>query len=183
MILIVGLGNPGKKFEHTRHNAGFMALEFFAKKNNFPEFESVKKYDALVSQKDTALLAMPQTFMNESGKSVKELLSNTSNPTLIVIHDDIDLPIGTFKIVKERGSAGHKGVESIIQNVGNENVVRFRMGIQPAGGKPTDSEHFVIKKFTDQELGAVYLASEKVAEALDCFINNGLEKTMNEYNR
>src|SRR5204862_397488 len=102
MTIIVGLGNPGEKFKSTRHNAGFMAVDFFAKEKNFPDFEFSKKYNALISQKGDTLLAKPQTFMNESGKTVKAIMKNAANPILIVIHDDIDLPLGTLKIVKER---------------------------------------------------------------------------------
>jgi len=193
MVIIVGLGNPGEKFKNTRHNIGFMAVDFFAKKNNFPEFELSKKYNSLISERpsDTAqreqniLLAKPQTFMNESGKAVKKIISNfkfqISN--LVVVHDDIDLPIGKLKIIKERGSAGNKGVESIIKNIGNENLIRFRIGIQPKTGKPENTESFVIKNFTGEEQEIINQILSKITNALDFFIENGLEKTMNEYNR
>ena len=205
MIIIVGLGNPGKKFENTRHNVGFLAVDFFAKKNNFPEFKLSKKYDSLISESNGIILAKPQTFMNESGRAVKKLVSNVKGSAsakasadrqmLIVVHDDIDLPLGTIKIVKARGSAGHKGVESIIQNIGNNNMVRFRIGIQPHNGKPKNSENpssraklttgqaFVIKKFIKEERTLINASVEKIANALDLLISEGLEKTMNEYNR
>ena len=92
MIIIVGLGNPGEKFNNTRHNAGFMAVDFFAKKNDFPEFEFSKKDNALISKKETILLVKPQTFMNESGVSVKKIVSSFKfqASSFIVVHDDID---------------------------------------------------------------------------------------------
>ncbi|OGZ72513.1 MAG: aminoacyl-tRNA hydrolase [Candidatus Staskawiczbacteria bacterium RIFCSPLOWO2_01_FULL_38_12b] len=184
MIIIVGLGNPGEKFNNTRHNAGFMAVDFFAKKNDFPEFEFSKKDNALISKKETILLVKPQTFMNESGVSVKKIVSSFKfqASSFIVVHDDIDLALGSLKIVKDRGSAGHKGVESIIKHIGNENLVRLRLGIQPLGGKPKNSESFVIKKFTKEEQATLDLVIETTAQALECFIENGLEKTMNAYN-
>lgn len=184
MIIIVGLGNPGEKFKNTRHNAGFMAIDFFAKKNNFPDFKLSKKYDSLISEKDSIILVKPQTFMNESGTAIKKITRPypiDANP-LIIVHDDIDLPLGKLKIVKDRGPAGHKGVESIIKNVGNKNLIRFRIGIQSQKGKPKNPENFVIKNFTKEEKNSIDTTIEKTAEALDFFIENGLEKTMNEYN-
>jgi len=126
MIIIIGLGNPGEKLKKTRHNVGFMAIDEFARKNNFPDFNLQKKSISLISEKDRVFLVKPQTFMNDSGKAVKEILKNNSATNLVVVHDDIDLPVGKIKIVKDRGSAGHKGVESIIKNIGNENFIRSR---------------------------------------------------------
>lgn len=191
MIIIFGLGNPGEKFENTRHNMGFMAVDFFAKKNDFSDFTLEKKYDALISERpfDTAqgkqkvLLAKPQTFMNKSGIAVKKIVAKNKKVNLIVLHDDIDLPLGKFKIVKNRGSAGHKGVESIIKAIGNKNLVRLRIGIQPEKGKLKAPEGFVIKKFSADDEAAVKKVLKRISEALDYFIEHGLEKTMNEYNR
>lgn len=184
MTIIIGLGNPGKKFEGTKHNVGFMAIDFFAEKNNFPEFELSKKYNSLISEKGNTLLAKPQTFMNRSGIAVKKLTMNHKPMTnnLVVVHDDIDLPLGKIKIVKNRGAAGHKGVESVIKSVGNKDLVRFRIGIKPPKGKPRNPESFVIKKFTEEEAKIIRLAVERTAEALDFFAENGIEKTMTKYN-
>lgn len=193
MTIIVGLGNPGEKFDNTRHNVGFMAVDFFVEKNSFPDFDLSKKYNSLISERpfDAAqgeqniLLAKPQTFMNESGKAVKKITTHYKLQTtkLVVIHDDIDLPLGKFKIVKNRGSAGHKGVESVIKNVGNKNLIRFRVGVQPLRGEIKNSESFVIKNFTEEEQKVINKTIKKIVEALDYFTENGLEKTMNEYNR
>lgn len=183
MIIIVGLGNPGEQFEKTRHNVGFMVVDFFAKKNNFPDFELEKKYDALTSKKGKVLLAKPQTFMNKSGLAVKQIQHLTpKTQNLIVIHDDIDLPLGKIKIVKNRGSAGHKGVESIIRAVGNKNLARIRVGTAPLKGKAKSPESFVIKNFTEEDQKIITKTIKKIADALDVYIAEGLEKAMNEYN-
>ena len=188
--IIIGLGNPGTKFEGTRHNVGFMVLDKFVKENNFPEFNLQKKYNALVSEKpfDSAqgdekiILVKPQTFMNESGKTAKELLRNnkTEETNLIVVHDDIDLTVGKIKIVKERGSAGHKGVESIINNIGNEGLIRFRIGIGSL--QKTKATSVVLKKFNKTEQNIIDETISRTAEALNLFLREGLEKVMNKYN-
>lgn len=180
MHIIVGLGNPGKKFENTRHNVGFMALDFFAEKNSFPDFEIVKKYESLISEKDDIILVKPQTFMNESGRAVKSVFKNTKS-TLIIIHDDIDMPLGKLKISKDSGAGGHKGVESIIQALGSKDFIRLRIGIET--DKEKKAEEVVLKKFTKEEQEVINTAISKVADAINLFIEEGLEKTMNEYNR
>ena len=150
MHLIVGLGNPGKKYEKTRHNVGFLVLDEFQKEHGFPEFTLLKKHTSLISKdilnETEALLAKPQTFMNNSGKAVRSFMA--AKPNLIVVHDDIDIPLGKMKVSENRGSAGHKGVDSIIQALGTKNFTRIRVGIQPAKGKPSNVETFVLKKFT-----------------------------------
>ncbi len=207
MIIIVGLGNPGEKFNHTPHNAGFEALDFFATKNEFPKFEFSKKYDALVCETENVLLVKPQMFMNESGKSVAAILKNmqgifpslargrkmnSSSPrslgnkkgaVLVVVHDDIDLPIGKIKISVGSGAGGHKGVASIIEHLGTKDFARIKIGICPLTGKPEGVESFVIKKFTQEEQEALEPVISKNAEALNVFINEGVEKAMNECNR
>jgi len=178
MILIVGLGNPGSKFNHTRHNTGFEALDFFAQKNGFPEFKNSKKHLALVAKKDDVVLVKPQTFMNESGNAVKSLKMKAES--LVVIHDDIDLELGKLKISNGSGAGGHKGVESIINALGTKDFTRFKIGIATGEHK---AEEVVLKKFTPGEQTILQPVIEKTAQALDYFIEHGLEKTMNEYNR
>jgi len=178
--IIIGLGNPGKKFENTRHNVGFMAIDKFAEKNNFPDFKLQKKSNALVSENSNITLVKPQTFMNESGRAVKKISENSPSVNLIVVHDDIDLPVGKIKIVKDRGSAGHKGVESIIQNIGNENLIRIRIGI--ALEKNVDAKKIVLKKFSEEEQEVIIQTVAKTTEALNFLMKEGIEKTMNEYN-
>lgn len=134
MILIVGLGNPGKKYKGTRHNFGSRIVEKLPKRKGF-------------------VVANPQTFMNQSGKAVKALAKfyKIKPENLWIIHDDIDLPIGKIRISKGRGSAGHKGVQSIIQELGTKDFWRLRLGIQPKTGKPKNIEKFVLQKFSKEE--------------------------------
>jgi PTH1 family peptidyl-tRNA hydrolase len=185
MIIIIGLGNPGIKFQNTRHNVGFTAIDEFAKENNFPEFKLQKKSNALISDKNGVILVKPQTFMNESGKAIKEIISNKETSNIVVIHDDIDLPVGKIKIVKERGSAGHKGVESIIQSISNDGLIRLRVGIGPASAKASAVKAIdvVLEKFSEQEQELIDSVVKKAAKAIDLFIKEGLDSAMNEYNK
>lgn len=173
MILVIGLGNPGTKFKNTPHNIGFQVIEEFARRFSFPDFRFSKKNNAEVSEgtfdSQKIILAKPTTFMNNSGKSIS-LLTKTyklETKNLIVVHDDIDLPLGKIKIVKNRGAAGHKGVESIITNIKSKNFTRIRIGICPALGKPKDVEKFVVQKFRKQEIKLVKEAVEKAVQAIE----------------
>ena len=167
MILIVGLGNPGKKYQDTRHNIGFGVID---------------KLQSLNLKK--VILAKPKTFMNLSGKAVKSLIKKYKIPTanLWVIHDDIDLPLGKIRIVKNRGAAGHKGVESIIKELGTKNFVRFRIGIQPKFGKPKNPERFVLQKFNKEEEKIVKEVIKKTAEAIEMILKEKIEKAMSKFN-
>lgn len=192
MIIIVGLGNPGKKFQKTRHNIGFRAVDEFAKRNNFPDFKISKKFLAEVSEgilnNKKILLAKPQTFMNLSGKSVRLLINfyKITPPGLVVIHDDMDIPLGKIRIVKNRGAAGHKGAESIIKELKAKNFIRFRIGIRPVKNKQltvSNIERFVLQKFNKEEEKIVKEVIKKTAEAVVTIINEGLQKAMNTYNK
>ncbi len=168
MILIVGLGNPGKKYINTRHNVGFRAIDQLGS----------------LSLKEV-ILAKPKTFMNLSGKSVKNLLKNHNlkSDNLIVIHDDIDIPLSEIRIVKNRGAAGHKGVESIIKEINSKNFVRFRIGIQPKSGKPKNPENFVLQKFNKEEEKIVKEVIQKTTEAIEMTLKEGLDRVMNQFNK
>lgn len=188
MTIIIGLGNPGQKFKNTRHNVGFMAIDKFTENNNFPEFKLDKKSNSLISGQDNIILVKPQTFMNSSGTAVQKIAKDRNLKTegLIIIHDDIDLPTGKIKIVKERGSAGHKGVESIIKAVGNKNLIRLRIGIAQYTHRPirrSKAGDVVLKKFSEKEKEIIEKTIQKTAQALKHLIENGLEKAMNEYNK
>lgn len=188
-MLIIGLGNPGRKYKNTRHNVGFQVVDKFREKSNFPEFKLSKKFGALISEdisgSEKIILTKPQTFMNQSGKAIKKLTSfyKTTRPGLVVIHDDIDLPLGKIRIVKNRGSAGHKGVESIIREMGTKNFVRFRVGIQPKRGKPKEPEKFVLREFNKEETGVIKKIVGKSVEAIEMTLKQGLEKSMSKYNK
>ncbi len=182
MLLIVGLGNPGKKYEKTRHNVGARVVDEL---RSSPHFATARVIDELeILDLKNVILAKPNTFMNESGKAVKPLIEKYKiNPKdLIVIHDDIDLPLRKIRIVRNRGSAGHKGVESIIRELKTENFIRFRIGIQPQSGKPKNPENFVLQKFNKEEKKIVEEVIKKTAEAIELFLKEGLEKTMNKFN-
>ncbi len=167
MFLIVGLGNPGKKYERTRHNIGSRIID---------------ELDFLSGEK--IILSKPKTFMNLSGKAIKPLIKKykIKPDNLIVIHDDIDLPLGKIRIVKNRGAAGHKGVESIIKELKTKDFVRFRIGILPKSGKPKNPENFVLQKFNKEEEKIVKEVIKKTAEAIEMAIKEGVEKAMSKYN-
>lgn len=168
MILIVGLGNPGKKYQKTRHNLGFQVV------------------DELGFLKDKKIiLTKPKTFMNLSGKAVKSLIAKYKVPplNLWVIHDDIDLPLGKIRISKGRGAAGHKGVESIIKELKTKNFVRLRIGIQPKTGKPRNPEKFVLQKFTKGEERIIKEVIKKSVEAIEMVLKEDLEKAMSKFNK
>jgi len=148
MKIIIGLGNPESKYKNTPHNIGFEVVDKMAKEKDFPEFKLAKKFKALISEKDGVILVKPETFMNLSGQSVKAIKSFYKTEEIVIIHDDIDLPLGNFRISKNSGSAGHKGVESIIKELGTKDFKRIRVGVQPEKGKPKEVEKYVLKKFT-----------------------------------
>jgi peptidyl-tRNA hydrolase, PTH1 family len=171
MILIIGLGNPGKKYKNTRHNIGFAVLDRFSEESGFPDFTFFEKGNSLVSQnipgKEKLLLAKPQTFMNNSGKAAKALIKFYKPEKLIVVHDDIDLPVGKIKLVENRGSAGHKGVASVIRETGTKNFWRLRIGVCPEKGKPENVENFVLGKIKNEEKTvkeAVEILGRKIKE-------------------
>ena len=156
MILIVGLGNLGKKYQNTRHNIGFRVI------------------DALTKTKRRGfMLAKPQTFMNNSGKAVKTLVKfyKIKPENLWIIHDDIDLPLGKIKIAKGRGSAGHKGVQSIINELKTKDFNRLRIGICPKTGKPKNVEKFVLQNFTKEEEKIEKEVVEETIQAIKCNAN------------
>ena len=167
MFIIFGLGNPGKKYKKSRHNIGSGVIE---------ELDSLDK-EGIILQK-------PVTFMNLSGRAAKRVLKNRKLKiqNLIVVHDDIDLPLGQIRIIKNRGSAGHKGVESIINELGTKNFIRFRIGIKPESGKPKNPEKFVLQNFNKKEEETAKEVIKKTAEAIKLFSKKGLRETMNEYN-
>ncbi|MFZ5982185.1 MAG: aminoacyl-tRNA hydrolase [Patescibacteria group bacterium] len=157
MRLIIGLGNPGEKYALTRHNLGFMFLDHLRKIWNFPEFENNKKFQALVSKGQDFILAKPETFMNLSGESVRSLLDfyKLEPSDIIVIHDDLDIETGKYKMATNSSSAGHNGVEDIIEKLGTKEFKRVRIGIgQSAEEKlecPLDMHSFVLGKLTNKE--------------------------------
>lgn len=192
MIVVVGLGNPGKKFEKTRHSVGFLAVESLKLKvKSFSDWRNSKKFQSEISEGEISgqkvILARPQTFMNNSGKAVKILNTRyrMQDTNLWVIHDDIDLLLGKIKISKGRSSAGHKGVESIIKELKTKNFVRFRVGIKPEKIENTKQkiENFVLQKFDREEEKTLKEVIKKTVGAIEMAIKEGMEKAMAKYNK
>ncbi len=187
-LIIVGLGNPGKEYETTRHNAGRNAVELVAKNEDFNEFVFNKTSNALVSkgtiEKENVTLVLPETMMNLSGKAVAAFVkSPKAAKNLLVIHDDLDLPVGTIKMVFGRGSGGHKGVESVMRALKTKDFARIRIGISAVGKKnqvkKVSGEEKVIKlvigKWKPSEEAAVKKVLKKAALAARLFATSGID--------
>lgn len=164
MKLIIGLGNPGEKYEKNRHNAGFVILGELKKAWDFPGFEFSKKFNADISEgninEEKIILAKPQTFMNNSGEAVQKITSfyKLTPEDIIVIHDDLDINFGEFKISNDSGAAGHNGVQDIIDKIGTQNFKRIRVGIEGEEKRKTriiPGDVFVLQDFSAEELEAV----------------------------
>ena len=196
--IFVGLGNPGSEYQGTRHNTGRMLLEWFGESQN-AEWKLDKKLNAQTAKikigKMAVALILPETFMNNSGKSVKALFPiglayGKLVEKLMVIYDDLDLPFGSTKISFNKSSGGHKGLESIIKAIKTEKFARIRIGISPASPsgkirKPQGEENVmkvILGKFKTNEITELKKLSKKVNMALKTFVTSGLEKAMTEFN-
>lgn len=165
MQLIIGLGNPGKEYLHTRHNAGFLALDFILKEIETTSCES--KFAAKICEArmpDKVLFIYPETYMNNSGQAIKQLMDfyKLEPKNILVIHDDIDLPLGVLKFTESSGTAGHNGIKSIIESLGTQDFRRIRIGVESRENKehmPTDA--FVLEKFSENELEKIPFESIK----------------------
>src|SRR3989344_2456920 len=154
MKLIVGLGNPGTKYKDTWHNIGFITVDLMQKKHltEFPKFKKSAKLAAEVSQevisKDKIVLAKPQTYMNKSGEAISAIARfyKIKPADVWVIHDDIDLPFGKIRISKNSSSAGHNGIKSVIEGLGTQEFVRFRIGIGPEEDLKIPTDKYVLQK-------------------------------------
>lgn len=176
MKLIVGLGNPGKKYEKTRHNAGFIALDRLhqaLKQYNISEWELSKKFNSQVCDctinGEKIILAKPMTFMNSSGQAVQLITQyyKILPENIIIIHDDKDIKLGELKIQKDRGHAGHNGIRSIIDHIGSQNFTRIRIGIASENEKKMlDVPNFVLGKFGIFEKGKLENSIKKTLEEI-----------------
>jgi len=193
MKLIVGLGNPGRKYADSIHNLGFMCVAHFARSNNI-RFDK-KRGKARIGLGKVAgvevVVARPHTYMNRSGEAVSRLVRifNISLDNLLVVYDELDLPLGKIRIRQGGSSAGHKGVESIISELGSQDFPRLRVGI----GRPTVSSftgevieediiNYLLNKFSHEEKKALTKVLPVVNEAILCVITEGLTTAMNKYN-
>jgi len=182
--IVVGLGNPGKSYANNRHNIGFQCLDHFALVHRIPIKE--RKGKAKLGRGQVAgapvILAKPRTFMNMSGEAVGRLVRQFGVPLddLLVIHDDLDLPMGKVRIRRCGGSAGHKGVESIIASLGSQDFPRIRVGI----GRPDNGDEiaYVLSDFSAEEREPVSDAIATVADAIHCILTEGIEVAMSRYN-
>ena len=192
MKLIVGLGNPGRTYASNRHNIGFTCLRYLARQVGirFDKKMGLARTGSGEVGGSKVVLARPQTFMNLSGRSVSRLVKKFSiNPCdLIVIHDDLDLPLGRIRIRKDAGSGGHKGVNSVISELGSRDFTRIRVGIgRPMSDIPETSEaditNYVLSDFTAEEKKTMAQIIPEVSEAVLCLLIKGLTAAMNKYNQ
>jgi PTH1 family peptidyl-tRNA hydrolase len=178
MYLIIGLGNPGTKYENTRHNLGFRVLDILA--DNQP-WES--KYDSEFIKLDDVILAKPQTFMNKSGKAVKEIMKYYEAAKLILVHDELDLPLGSIKIQKSISAAGHNGVQSVIDELGTNDFIRVRVGTDNAETRgQIPGEDFVLQKFSETEEQIIKEVLQKAVQAVEIIQTQGFESAQSKFN-
>ncbi len=181
MKLIIGLGNPGKEYENTRHNIGFMVLDRYLKNVDYREKFQAKYYKTTLYG-EIVYFVKPLTYMNLSGISVKEFVRffNISIADILVIQDDLDQPFGKYKLKKNSSSGGHNGIKSIINELKSDEFIRLKIGIKNDTLK--DAANFVLNKFTSQELNIIEDMFPEYIEIIDSFIKYGSDKTMNNYN-
>lgn len=185
MYVIVGLGNPGSQYERTRHNVGFMTIDLLAEKLginvNKIKFKALIGEGRIGSKK--VLLVKPQTYMNLSGESLREIVKfyKVENEKIFVIYDDIDLDVGKLRI-RKKGSAGtHNGMRSIIYQLQFDDFPRFRIGVsKPVKGQ--DLASFVLSKFREEEAEELWNALNKTVEAVETAVSQGMEISMNKFN-
>ncbi len=184
MYVVVGLGNPGKKYENTRHNMGFMTIDTLAEKYDIRVNKI--KFKALVGEGRIAghkvILAKPQTYMNLSGEAVREIMDfyKIEPQELIVIYDDIDIPTGTIRIRKKGSSGTHNGMRNILYHIKREDFPRIRVGI--GSGKHENLINYVTGGVSREEKALLGESIIKASEGAACIIEKGIDRAMNEYN-
>jgi len=194
-MLIVGLGNPGEEYKISRHNTGQIIVENIASSNDFSEWKNNMKLKSLCAKgeigKEKFDFILPETFMNNSGNAVVQLIDNPKKlRNLIVIYDDIDLPFGNLKISFNRSSGGHNGLESVIKKIKSKKFIRIRIGISPLTPsgklrKPKGEKavlKFLLGKYKEDELKELKKISKTVAEIIMVISAEGKEKAMSVYN-
>ena len=184
--LVAGLGNPGQKYQNTRHNMGFLTVELLAEqrgvKLNKVKFKSA--YNILSFAGHRCLVMKPQTYMNLSGEAVGEAARFYKIPPerVLVISDDVSLPLGKLRIRKSGSAGGHNGLKNIILHLGTEGFPRLKIGV---GGKPHpdyDMADWVLSKFTGEDKKVIDAAIERAADAVECFLREGVDKAMGKFN-
>ncbi len=191
MKCIVGLGNPGNRYKFTRHNIGFLAIEFLIDKFRAKHFEGNSLYECYQTSlaEDSLLLVMPQTYMNNSGTAVREIHQKYEIPIadLLILYDDFQIPFGTLRLRPKGSDGGHNGLSSIIYHLENDLVPRLRIGV---GGKTLPSEHstgsmveYVLSRFDTEEEKLLSQLLAYTHNACTSWVEAGIQKTMNLYNR
>lgn len=192
MKLIVGLGNPGKEYEKTRHNSGFMVVDAFLHELEFEPFQNNKNMEAQIGtgnyKGEKVIIAKPLTFMNLSGNAVSAIMRfyKIKPRDLVVIYDDLDLPLGQIRIRKSGSAGTHNGMKSIVECLGTISFPRIRIGIESRGSSAPiqqDTSSFVLEPFNKQEAPLAKEGIQKAKEALFLALNEGAETAMNEYNK
>jgi PTH1 family peptidyl-tRNA hydrolase len=194
MQYIVGLGNPGKQYSETRHNVGWLILDGFIAATGLPSPVASSKYagrlsEGVVAGSEVSCL-YPDTFMNKSGSAVAKLVPRAAARRLIVLYDDVDLPLGEVRVSFGRGDGGHNGIKSIVSSLGTKDFVRVRIGICPksfwtgAPKRPQGAKlpKYVLGKFTTRELRVVEEVSGVVKEVIATILADGHEAAMNRFN-
>ncbi|MEZ4814220.1 MAG: aminoacyl-tRNA hydrolase [Bdellovibrionota bacterium] len=181
MYLVVGLGNPGPRYSLTRHNAGFIFLDFLAEGLS-AKFQEKRSYEALYTEVEFAgtrlCLLKPQTFMNLSGRSVAAVLRNTeiTPDKILVFHDEVEIPAGDLRIKMGGGDAGHNGLKSIRDSIGTGDFYRFRMGVGRPSNPQMDLAAYVLERYAKSEQELLMSQLENAEACLEIFINEGLQK-------
>jgi PTH1 family peptidyl-tRNA hydrolase len=183
--LIVGLGNPGERYRRSRHNLGFAVVEELANRRG-EAFDRIE-CNSLLCVERSLLLARPQTYMNRSGYALRCLAEkrDLKAENILVLFDDVHLPLGRLRFRKSGGPGGHRGMESVIQNLQTESIPRLRMGVgnRDDSLEGDDLVDFVLSPFLESELEAVEEMIARAADACETWLADGAEATMNEFNR
>lgn len=184
MILIVGLGNPGKEYEQSRHNTGFKVIDLVASKLGVTNYQKKFNghYHKLKVKNQDVILLKPQTFMNLSGECVIQFMNyfKIEKDNLLVIHDDLDLPVGTIRLKKTGGDAGQRGLRNIITHLGTSDIHRLRVGIDNDKRIPTVS--YVLGKVEQEKMEDYQDSIERAAQCSIDFISKDTANLMNKYN-
>ena len=183
MKLIVGLGNPGKKYEKTRHNCGFMAVDFYNVKYSLTEKTKFNGfYTENTINNEKIILLKPQTYINLSGNCVSQFVNyfNINIEDIYVIYDDVDFEVGSFKIRRNGSSGGHNGIKSIINNLKTENIKRIRIGISK---NDIPLEDYVLQKFGKEDLEKINSILPTISSIIDDISINTIDELMEKYNR
>lgn len=193
MHYIVGLGNPGKEYENTRHNVGWMSLDYLIEQVGLPSLFTSSKYAGRVSEgmlgEQEVTLLYPNTFMNKSGSAVKKLVPKDEEGSLVVVYDDVDIPVGEIKVSFGRGDGGHNGIKSIVSALGTKEFARVRIGIAPKSffGKTKRPKgdrlpKHVLGDFKKREQKDLEEGLEKAKVAIEVIVKDGVEKAMGKCN-